>query len=76
LAQLSNLAFHRLDLSALIGGLPVFAAAIDIGLFYPTTQRVPATPDLWRDCHNRRRLIGVFVFMFKYHPNRARPHFS
>jgi hypothetical protein len=40
-------------------------------LFHPTTQRVPATPDLWRDGHDRRRLIGVFMLVFKNHPNRA-----
>jgi hypothetical protein len=40
-------------------------------LFHPTTQRVPATPDLWRDGHDRRRLIGVFMLVLKNHPNRA-----
>jgi hypothetical protein len=54
-----------------IRGLPVFAAAIDIGLFNPTPQCVPAAPDLWCNCHDRCRLIGILVFMFKNHPNRA-----
>ena len=44
MSQLSDLALHRLDLGALIRGLPVFAAAIDVGLFDPTPQRVVTTP--------------------------------
>jgi hypothetical protein len=45
---------------------------IDIGLFDPTPQRVPAATNLRGNRHNRRRLIGILVFMFKNHPNRAR----
>jgi hypothetical protein len=30
-----------------------------------------ATPDLWRDGHDRRRLIGILMLVFKNHPNRA-----
>ena len=52
------------------------AAAIDIGLLNPTPQRVSATSNLQRNRHNRRRLIGIRVFMFQNHPNRAGTHFS
>ena len=47
------------------------AAAIDIGLLHPPPQRVPATSDLGRDCHDRRRLIGILMLVFQNHPNRA-----
>ncbi|AGI71092.1 hypothetical protein OA238_c08830 [Octadecabacter arcticus 238] len=30
-----------------------------------------ATPDLWRDGYDRRRLIGILMLVFKNHPNRA-----
>ena len=76
MSQLSDLALHRLDLGALIRGLPVFAAAIDVGLFDPTPQRVPATSDLGRDRHDRCRLIGILVLMFQNHPNCAGAHLS
>jgi hypothetical protein len=76
LAQFPDLALHRFNLGALISGLPVFAAAIDVGLFNPTPQRVPTAPDLWGYRHDRRRLIGVFMLVFQNHPNRARAHLS
>jgi hypothetical protein len=30
-----------------------------------------ATTDLWRDGHDRRRLIGILMLVFKNYPNRA-----
>jgi hypothetical protein len=47
------------------------APAIDIRLSDPPPQRVSATIDLWRDGHDRRRLIGILMLVFKNHPNRA-----
>jgi hypothetical protein len=63
-------------MSALIGGLSVFAPVIDIGLLNPTPQRVPAEPNLRSNRHNRCRLIGILVFMLKNHPNRTGAHLS
>ena len=68
---LVDLALHRLDLGALIRGLAIFAPAIYIRLFDPPPRRVPARPDLWRDGHDRRRLIGILMLVFEKHPNRA-----
>jgi hypothetical protein len=49
----------------------LFAPAIYIRLFDPPPRRVLATPDLWRDGHARRRLIGILMLVFEKHPNHA-----
>jgi hypothetical protein len=46
------------------------------GLSYSPLLRVAQltlqyTPDFWRDGHDRRRLIGILMLVFKNHPNRA-----
>lgn len=68
---LVNLALHRLDQGALIRGLAIIAPTIYIRLFDLPPRRVPARPDLWRDGHDRRRLIGIIMLVFEKHPNRA-----
>ena len=56
--------------------LSFFEAAIDFGLLNPTPKRVCATSNFRRNRHIRRRLIGIRVFMFQNHPNRAGTQFS